>query len=659
MNDQNKSSGLLDSLKKSILGNTYKDNNFTDIRKSITDTLINKDTVNNIEFIKTTISQSIDNNFSKIQSIVPTMMNMWENRERIFRYVNYEEITQNIPYCSRALQTLVDEIISPDDITKKSIHVFEGLDHNVSHKDLDIQYVNKLIQQIELEDLSKQIVESTLQFGDQFVEIYNEENNDVPLSQSVLTESEEDKRISNTIAKDESKEFEIEYDVYNEFGHKMVEKKKVTLCLCNDPNDLEPIYEQKNKSDDKVNINFKNLRILLHDARFVVKIQSRRYKLCLGYLVIPNSDWSNTAFQNTAGSKTSNIATNSLYRSSSLDDITGIDRMYSTLMGFVKTHLKSGDVDDIVVNKKDLKTILSKAIQDFDDISTGKLKVRYVPVDRMEHFHLSNRKYFPYGESIFDRSLFNAKVLMALQTALTIKRLSDSTEKRVIYVESSMNRYERNYIEEVKETLQKKRYKLDDFGSLSSIPSMVTSFETLYIPKINDRRPIEFETLQPSVNIQQLSEELKFFRDMLVASLSVPPSYIGLEENNSTKSTLSQESIIFARTVISFQKTFSKHMKSLLMKSYKYVKKEIMQTDVVVTFQPPKIIQTEILAEHISAGVRIVDELQRVGVPIEYSRKKYVSLDWNEIDEFETESKLDKNLKNPKTDEDPQMGTNY
>ena len=116
------------------------------------------------------------------------------------------------------------------------------------------------------------------------------------------------------------------------------------------------------------------------------------------------------------------------------------------------------------------------------------LNIRYVPPDKMEHFHIPSDKYFPYGESIFDPCQYNAKVLIALETALAIHRLTRSIEKRKIAVEIGLPRDAKNAIEKMKEEFRKRKISLDSFGTVDTIPSMITTFEDIYIPQ-KDGKP--------------------------------------------------------------------------------------------------------------------------------------------------------------------------
>ena len=67
---------------------------------------------------------------------------------RIMRYKTYEAIVNYINYCYRALNVIVDNIISPDDITKISIEVkskrFLQKDGEESHVELAKQVIDIL-----------------------------------------------------------------------------------------------------------------------------------------------------------------------------------------------------------------------------------------------------------------------------------------------------------------------------------------------------------------------------------------------------------------------------------------------------------------------------------------------------------------------------------
>jgi hypothetical protein len=271
------------------------------------------------------------------------------------------------------------------------------------------------------------------------------------------------------------------------------------------------------------------------------------------------------------------------------------------------------------------------------------MKIRYVPPERMEHFEINNQTFFPYGESIFHKVMFNCKLLIALETAITIKRISDSSEKRIMYIEASSNRKVRNVIEEIKESLKRRKHSVDKFDQISSIPSMITSYEDFYVPQIRGQKTVEFDTLPASVQIQQIVYELKFFRDTIIGALEVPPAYLGSEEGLSNKAALAHESALFAETILSYQKSFTKHLFSLYNKIFRLVNNDEKRipTNINITFPPPKMLQTEKENEHYQMVSQLITTLKEFGIPMEYLKKKYLNFDWSEIDKFETNTNLD------------------
>lgn len=630
----------LNKLKKTI-GIEDKGDKIDKVLSKLDNNLINKDFSNTLDMVKKHISDSISDESPQLfNNVLPTIMNMWENRSRLYRYVNYDEIVDSIPYCSRALNVLSSEIVAPDDITKQSVTILE---HNKkmideeTYKD-ELSFLRNIKDDLDVEDMILDIVSDTLKYGDQFIEIMNIESGDKAVTQSFLTESNDysEKPINSarnnvTIMK-EGKEVSVNIEL------EIVESSRKE--------------DKKNKDNKKEPTDLDKIRLIKHDPRFIIKIQSKKYRTCLGYLVLPNSEWSSDLLSNpgSMGAQQSKVSSTMSYNGAYSDysNMQGINKIYRSMLDIVKRHL--GSSKEPHINKNETINILSNFIKGIENLENGKIVVRYVPVDNMEHFALNNGKFFPYGESIFNKSMFQAKMLIALMAATTIKRLTDSTDRRIVYVETSRGRYERNYIQEVKDALQKKKISLDSFGSIASIPSMLTTFEHIFIPQIHGKRPVEFGELPRAVNIRDLSDELKYFRDVLVASLDVPPSYIGLEENNSTKNTLSQESVVFARTVVAYQKFFSKHMKKLFEKIYKYTNENPLKGEFLIAFPPPKFLQIEILSEHLDAGARIIDNLERYGVPKDLSKKKYLSIDWDEVEQYNVKDDIDKKVK-PTTDD--------
>jgi hypothetical protein len=307
-------------------------------------------------------------------------------------------------------------------------------------------------------------------------------------------------------------------------------------------------------------------------------------------------------------------------------------------------------------NHDEVKDLIRHMILNSTDKSKA-LEIRYVPPNRIEHFKIGSDKYYPYGESIFDHMQFTAKVVIALETALTIARLARSTEKRKIAVEIGLPRDAKKIIEKMKEEFRKRKISLDNFGTVDTIPSMITTFEDVYIPQKDGKPFVDISTFtEGNIDTRGKTEEIKLMRDQLVAGLGVPPSFLAIEENLSNKSALSEENIIFARTVIGYQKPFNHDITDVLYKTMDIIDPEqaiTMFDNVLVSLPVPKSLQYEREARYMNEVVNLIESLERIGVPKEYSKKKYLTtFDWDAVKKYEIDDNVEKALDPTKKGED-------
>jgi len=450
-------------------------------------------------------------------------------------------------------------------------------------------------------------------------------------------------------------EFDIEYNpeyLSTDQMSKAESKKKIQINLYSEVGkentNQEIINLESNEKTKKNNkeTDIKNIKILVHDSKYIIKIQSERFRMCLGYLVIPRVMGGNSYLGGGKNSsfKSSIPSASSLYTSSAFQVTTGIDKLYKDLLSTLKKFTK----EDILIDQKELKDLISRAIAETEEPI---IQIRYVPTHRMEHFILNPKRFFPYGEGIFFKINFAAKLLIALETALTVRRISDASERRIIYVESNLPRNVKNLIEDIKEKMTKKKHSLDSFGSISSIPSMITSYEDYYIPQNNGKRFVDIEQVTPSVSLRDASDELGFFRDQLVSALDVPPSFIGLEENLSNKNALSFESILFARTITNYQSKLGKNVFGLFSKIYNIVYNENIPRGVTIQLPKPKMLQIKRESEYMNTVATLINTLKELGIPEDYLKRKYLPFDWEEVERIDTEANIDKNLEKKNEDE--------
>jgi len=354
---------------------------------------------------------------------------------KLNRYKTYQSIITNINYCYRALSVLVDNILAPDDITKISLDIKpKQLIQDKNRTDSNVSSVKETITKLKLEKNLHIIVKNTLLYGDFFCEISNAKK--ALLSKSLILEGANNLNKEEVIIEDLKTingndirlKIRIDYSLYQNEEY-LGEIENVGFLredgsfaggAINPDSEDEPKNSdaKKKAKEDKA---VEDLMLVFHEPDRVVKLQSSLFPICFGYLVFPKYNISQAA---------------------SLED-QAINNICSNILKNLQNKIpQTNEISDI----EDLKDVIRKMSQ---TTSLGTLmEIRYVPPERMQHFLIPSTKYFPYGESIFDSTIFLSKVLVAMETALAIQRLNRSTEKRKIEVEIGLPRDARQVIEE-------------------------------------------------------------------------------------------------------------------------------------------------------------------------------------------------------------------
>lgn len=528
---------------------------------------------------------------------------------RLSRYKTYDAIISNINYCYRALDVLTDNILSPDDITKSSLEI-QPINYIKDDIPTDSKSTNikEVIKKIKLEKNLRNIIKNTLAHGDYFCEIADSKT--ALTSKAYLSEdfllNDERKQILNFKVKKNNYKLVLDYTSYFE------EKENI-----NSNNKETPLSE---------------ISLLFHPAKKVLKLQSDMFPLCFGYLIFPISS----------------VDPQISIQHQAVDDICS---------GMLKNLNQKIPQMSEFSNDVELKSILSAMIKETGANQLQTMSVRYVPPNKIQHFMVPSTKFHPYGESIFDSCQFTAKILIALETSLAIQRINRSTEKRKISVEVGLPRDAKKMIEGLKEEFRKRKVSLDNFGTIDTIPSVISTFEDIYIPMKDGKPFVDISTFtEGNVDIRSKVDELKFLRDSCIASLSVPPSFIGIEENLSNKNALSEENILFARTIINHQKYLSEQISNLIEKVFTITHPEEALTimdSVSINLSAPKSLQFEREARYMNELASLIETLERINIPKEYTMKKYLTnIDWEDLKRYRTDEEIDKKLKTAGDKED-------
>jgi hypothetical protein len=564
------------------------------------------------------------------------------SKKRLDSYKNILAVKDRIPILGKALRIWADNILSPDDINKRSLNVISELDDIEGIEteiDLLKQEFRNAMKVLAIDKKADYIIQNTLLFGDFFVELTTRQREMENVFGGVIREEKINlSEINNKLFKDKQisvKLLETE-DIKHIRRHNLIENDLVSKELReykNDDNITEDYLiteDESNKDDAKNNkddITYDDVSLIFHQPHNVIKIQ--RYNICLGYLVID----SETSAQEAAGPRMGNVGSFSKMQMDSEKEAfnTIINKVYAV----ISSYLKQIDVNSL---SDDIKDVLINIIKGYNKISSIKsVNVRYVPESNMIHFKNISLKDEVYGESIFADLEFIFRLYLARLVSSTIYMLSRAGKHMIFTVDVSGTRDASSRIENVKRAVKSREVKVSDLNDIETIPSIVSTFEDYYLPAKDGKRYVEMDTLDMgSYSDTRQGEDTTLIKNILTG-IEIPPSYLGIEEFNSTKATLAQESMLFARSVIRYQKMFSEYFTELMHKIYILVHSDDDDLNsnyhnISLTFMPPRGIITEALSKMYTEIRDIYNSLKEMNVPEEKILRRF--LPEYDFDEF-------------------------
>lgn len=180
--------------------------------------------------------------------------------------------------------------------------------------------------------------------------------------------------------------------------------------------------------------------------------------------------------------------------------------------------------------------------------------VKYIELDKNQivHYrlHTSDPVFYPYGKSIAALCMRVFRSLKMMEDAMMIYRLSRAPERRIFYVDTGNlpTSKAEMYIERLKQKFKKEKYYNTPKNTVDSRFNPMSMDEDFFVPSKNGRGT-KIDTLPGATNLGEI-EDVRYYRDKLLAALKVPKDYI-VEKDSSPerKANLSQLDVKFARTI--------------------------------------------------------------------------------------------------------------
>jgi len=547
------------------------------------------------------------------------------------RYNAYRNIVKKISRLRRTIKVLRSNIISSDNLRNTLLHYRATAKGDFQKQIMEVQERFKYLK-INSHTVLSRIIDTTLHYGDFFIEIATKKN----LLRKFETKEKllESGYLKQATVEDEEIEFQRD--------GKTIKKRVRFQCSLEKNVFSTSILESKGSEENKDDtITLDDIQIFYHRPHNVIKLTLGDQ--VYGYLILPeNLLKTKMIFQNVNMLKTDTATTTN-------DGVSqyGVDLIYTqkatersvkiirNILEFLKKNIHS----DIVEENPALKSVITKLVysgvysvgsldqfnellDEVDHIKIANLPLRFVDVSKMQEFCLNRDEYDPYGTSIFDDVLFDAKLLISDKITSTIERITKSIERRMISFESD-DRNSMSMIQILKEKFRKKKALFDGNTTFDNIPSILSPFEEYYIPMKGGNPYITFSSEAPTSQHSARVDDLKFLRDEITSNMNVPPAYIGLEENIESKATLFLQNILFSIEILDYQEMFSNNLTELSDKIGRILDSAHIGL-VKVGFALPVILSSASELEHISTVSGVKDYLLEIGMTNEDVRERYM-----------------------------------
>jgi len=544
---------------------------------------------------------------------------------RLFRFNQYDAIISKIEYARRALKVFLSEILSPDNINNKLIKPEENPLNKSENFNIISDKLMQINEYVQFEKALRDTVYYSYKYGEGYIEIKKIADK---LKEAKLMESNQynnnnkisgtDDCIGNIIIDKQS--FKLYKDDINQYSNYLQESYNYSKHLT----------ESNNGSNIDSDVSStRDIILEYHNPKTIIPLTIDKY--IIGYIKIHSSlvnatDLSSKVLQMFQLRYKSNDNKNNKLNS----DIRG-----NKIINAIKDVI---DENDLVLSRDAAHELLTITymIDEFKRLmhkgnvtANDTTLIRFIPVNRMQLFAVNEKSKYSDAlpASLFEDSLFKAKMLISTGLAIVIARINNSIDSKRIEIEVGEKSNDiNNIINNTKASLFRKRFSLDTFPNLDSLSSIITNAQYYIIPKVKGQTYIDISEIRNSVSISEHVEDYKTQRDEFVAGLDVPPAFLGLEENVDARATLTQQNLQFAKRIISDQRTISECATDLFNKILRICNINSIKGKFKISFYKPNWIALEMLSEYYGKISSYRQSMIDAGVPMEIIEKRISSL---------------------------------
>lgn len=433
-----------------------------------------------------------------------------DEKQRFLRYEDYRLIDAYIPEISKCLDLYRDCILSPDDVTKKSLNYYYK-DKTINEQENEI--VSKNLKFLDKEyNISKEIknqIREALLLGDLFTIILdiNEETEKLLKEDTIFPSSKEIKEenyiTESMIGFEDFTDFESLFETQdnskkseqdkveriNKAKKTIVDSINKNIKFYNNPLDL--MSEKKRyENENNIKLNLKGSIVKIPNPENIIKIELDRH--VIGYIYIEKNSmgFSDSGFTNRGINNLNRLMSykkndvfNSRYDFLSSDNTaekTKFDLITDIFVRGVSRKINNKFIN----NNKDFKRLIYTLLKQ-DYILEKQVFITFLKPEQVHHFKLDSND--TYGISKLAKSLFLAKLYLATLITNLMQKVSRGRDKRAFYIDSSLDTDYESTVQSFIRDIKSKEITSNMLNSVSSVLNAVGAFEDYYIPTVDGK----------------------------------------------------------------------------------------------------------------------------------------------------------------------------
>jgi len=290
-----------------------------------------------------------------------------------------------------------------------------------------------------------------------------------------------------------------------------------------------------------------------------------------------------------------------------------------------------------------------------------------IPLDPGQIIHLrlhtSDPTHYPYGKSVAAAARVTYKSLKMMEDAMLIYRLVRAPERRIFYIDTGSlpaSKAEMHIKKQMDKFKKRKSYN-SQTGNIEENFNALAADEDFYIAVNGKGTGTKIETLPGAENLGEV-DDVKYFRDKLLAALKIPKDYI-VEKDQAPerKANLSQLDVKFSRVITRIQKSIELGLETL---AKRHLMLKGFPTTLIdklkIKLPAPSDMALKRMLDTDEQKARVVQAVKGLGIfPIEKIYKDYYQMSDAEIED--AKKGLEENQKDPvfaamMAPADPMMG---